>query len=313
MRVFNQEVIESFAEPCSEEVSTSALEWAENTLTEVIEEIRLKRPVVSVDYTYFLTGDFFTGATTVNSQIDIYLCLKSPQLELNTMKLVNNRWIAFWKKVKNAWVSSRQEKKKKKKKQAEQELKEIEIPINKYSIADFKQELINKLLPYLAQDGYIYVYNTGFKIVSREQIGMDINVFPVIANLDTFKLYNSFTNKFIEVDFGNRENNIQEKLDEVGEIFIDLIRIYNNLYFNINNLHANQILIESLLYNIPSELFFGYSLYEIFMKTLNYLKNANISTFVSITDKNKKMFQEKLIGETLVFVSNFIKNIDKMV
>ncbi len=316
MKVFNEEIINEFSEPCPIDVATNVLDWAEDVLTEVIEDIRKKNPVVTSDYSFMLGGEFSTGATTVNSEIDLYICFKSPQLELNTMKLVNNKFIRFWNKIKFSWKGVLADKKSKRRKKKEQEKikakQEVIIPINKFSIANLKSAIVKNLLKYIDTTSYIFVTNNGFKIVAREHLGIDINVFPVISSLDMFKLYNDYTNKFFEFNFGEKEQNIKEKIEKIGEIFILLLRVYNNLFFNIFGQHANQSLIESLLYNVPNELFYGDSFYEIFLKTFNYLKNININNFVSINNTEKKIFSEKLIGESIVHVNNFFKHIEKM-
>lgn len=317
MNIFNEGVVEEFSKPLSEEVATKAVAWTESVLVDILNEIKAKTSVVSSNYEFALMGDFISGATTVNSEIDIYIAFKSPQLEFNSIKIVDKKLRQFWVKIKRAWELSKEEKKNKKRKKSKKQSKitiqEVEnIPSNKYSIIDLKKDILNRLLKALDEKSFVYVNNKSLKIVSRENFGVDINVYPVIASGDDYKLYNDYTAKFEEINFNQFKANLERKIRKAGETYIGITRVLKNMYFNINNYNPSPFFIESVLYNVPDDLFDGYSFYQVFIKVLNYLKNARPENFVSMLDKDKKLFSDKNIPESILSIRDLIKQIDKL-
>ena len=309
-KVFDREVIESFAMSSSQEAVLALVEFVEATFNEVLRKLRTKRPVISDNYSFEIVGEFENGSFSANSCLDFFIIIKSPQLELNTIKLINNKFKTFWNKLKFAYTSSKKEKKSKKNKKKDEQ-KEIIIPVNKYSIADLKQDIINETLNFIDEKCFICSNIYGFKLILREYFGTDVNVFPVLKSGENFQIYNSFSNKFIEINFKNREQNFSTKVESVGDIFILLLRVFNSLYFNIYNTNPNQIAIESLLYSCPDELFVGNDFYEVFLKILNYLYNCNTEKLKCIID-DEILFKNKLVSDSVVTIQNFIKTISKL-
>lgn len=313
-QIFSRETIEDFSKPMSEEVMANVVSWTQSTLKEIIDEIRQTNSVITDQYEFELAGDFLTDTTTVNSEIDLFVVVKSPQLELNSIKLSNNKFKQFWLKVKRAWVSTREERmsKRKRKKKQEKMTQEIVVSPNKYSMADFKKSLIKKMLQRIDANSYIFTTSCGFKLVSREGLGVDVNIYPAIKSGDNYKLYSEYNGKFIESSFDMLGKNLEEKIENVGEIYTQMVRVFKNLYFNLYSNHPSEFLIESLIYNCPDALFFGYDFFEVFVKMLNYLMNANLATFVLISDNKKKLFASKNINESIVTINNLLKQIDNM-
>lgn len=318
MNIFNEEVINEFSKPLSEEVAVKAISWTESVLTDIINEIKAKTSVVSSNYEFVLFGDFITGATTINSEIDFYIAFKSPQLEFNSIKIVENKFRRLSLRIKRAWELSRQEKKSRKKTRknkktvsVQQEV-EIVVPPNKYSIVNLKNDILKRLIKVLDDKSYIYVNNKHLKIVSRDNFGIDINIYPVIKAEDSYKLYDDYTGKFNEINLEQFKTNYNKKLRNAGDVYVGIVRVFKNIFFNVNNYHSSQFFMESVLFNVPDSLFEGYTFYEVFIKVLNYLKNARLETFVSILDKNKKLFSDKTISENIFSISTLIKHIDKL-
>lgn len=308
-KVFDREVIESFVMPSSQESVTSLVNFVENIFSQVLAKLKVKRPAISDNYFFEIVGEFENGSFSANSCLDLFIVIKSPQLELNTMKLINNKFKTFWNKLKFAYSSSKKEKKRKKKKK-KVEQKEILVPVNKYSIADLKQDIINETLNLIDDKCFVCSNIYGFKLVVREYFGTDVNVYPVLKSGESYQIYNSFSNKFINIDFKNRSQNFLEKQNRVGEIFTLLLRVLNTLYFNIYNINPNQIVIESLLYSCPDELFDGVDFYQVFLKILNYLYNCNIEKIKCILD-DESLFKNKLVEDSVVSINSFIRNVVK--
>ncbi len=316
MKVFTREIIENFANPMAEHSYEKAFEWLENSCVGIVEQLRRKTPILTEDYEMVLVGDMLSETSTPNSEIDVFLAFNAPQLELNSIKLTDEKLKRFWFKLKRAYKQSREEKKsKRKKKKKESEIKkEIEVPINKYSILNLKRQLVLYSARTLEEGGVIYTKDTSIKIVAREEIGVDINIYPAIKTEQGYKIYSENTNKFVEYSFEELKDNLTKKIEQVGTTYLDLVRVYKNLYFNINSsLLPSPYLIESLIYNCPDELFFGNNFYEVFIKILNYLHNANLQDFVLINDTNQKIFTSNLINESLANIFSFVRKIDEMI
>lgn len=315
MAILNREVIEEFKNPLSSDVATFAVKWTIEALSEIIEKMKKKYPAISSQYEFMLGGDFLTKTTNANTVIEIFILLKSPQLELNSIKLVDNKFKQLWHRVKMAYKSYREEKatkRKLKKMQLKEKQKEEIFEPNKFSILNFKKQLVSQLVEQIDSNSYILITQTGFKIIARDFLGVDVNVYPVISLDNNFKVFNEITGKFNELSFEDFNQNINEKTEKVGEIYFDIVRVFKNLYFNTQSKNASAFFIESLIYNCPDSLFFGNDFYEVFIKILNYLKNAKTEDFVLITNKSKKLFVSKNINESLVILSNFVKQIDNM-
>ena len=70
-------------------------------------------------------------------------------------------------------------------------------------------------------------------------------------------------------------------------------RILNNLFYGIFNKVPNQIFIESLLFNVPENLYTT-NISETTVNIINFLKNSTMQNFCSICDEKTKIFKETL-------------------
>ena len=136
-------------------------------------------------------------------------------------------------------------------------------------------------------------------------------ILPVINKFGSYNYYSHAKNKFENIDFKNRFKILEEMYQNYEEKVINLLRIFNALYFNLYDNNANSILIESLVYNLPKETYEKKSNYEMFVFATNYLANTKISSLVSIVDQSKKIFQDKLCSASVIDIVNFIKDIKK--
>lgn len=315
MRVFTREIIEDFANEMQNQHYEEAFNWFEVAFTNIIEDLRKKTPIIT-DYEFVVVGDFLTSTFTQNSEIDIFIAFKSPQLELNSIKLSNDKLKRFWLRLKKAYILTRQERKsrRRRRRKREKEEKIVEIPSNKYTMLDLKKQLMQYLSRALTADATIYPNQNGFKIVSRNQIGIDINVYPAIKTEQGYKTYHESKGRFTLHNFKELERNLLKKEESVGPVYFNVVRVFKNLYFNINSSTTPKpYLIESLIYNCPNNLFLGNNFYEVFIKILNYLNNVNISEFLSILDSSQKLFSNELIDEPITVTSSFLRKIDNFI
>lgn len=309
LKSFNQKIIAEFTNICPKEVVERVCGISVALLDECIEEIKQHVPIMHAKHDYASVDEHRFGTSTVNSEISLFVVFKSSQLELNTIELVNNKFEKFKIKFLNALKSMKKTKRKKKKKKEDETQVQIQ-QVSKYSILNLKKDLAQLLVSKIDKESYIQVTDYCIKLVSPNSLGITVNIFPVLESGNEYKLYNSFKNTFLEVDFKDRDKNFNEKYGQVGLNFLYMIRVFNNLYYSLYNSSINQIFVESLLFNVPDELFDGYSFYESFIKILNYLSNVNLKNFVSITDTTKKLTDEKLIEQSLSVVHKFFNDIE---
>ena len=111
---------------------------------------------------------------------------------------------------------------------------------------------------------------------------------------------------FITIDFRQRYMNIGKKIDEANSSFRDVLRIYNALYLNLMEEKPNMIMLESLLYNCPNNLFTD-DIYQSFLNTANYLFVTSIFQLKSVCDENTKLVNESLCKGDLSQISRFLK------
>ena len=235
--------------------------------------------------------------------------LKSPQLELSIMNLDRNYIKKTWNKVKSAWISANVKPKKRKNKQKHVISDKIEL--QKYTVSNLKIELINLLSKRLTNKTKLYNNNYGISILSKYDLGINVNIYFVFSNSENYKMFNTNTYKLIDIDFGERYQNIISKNASTNNQFSKMQRIINGLYSNITNSNLNQILLESLLYNCDDELYTG-NTYEMFIKIFNYINISAIQKFKSITNENLYVFEDKLVTTSYVEFNRFMKNVSKL-
>lgn len=312
LKIFNEKIITEFTSICPKDVVEHVCGISVALLDECIEQIRHRVPIMHAEHDYVFVDEHRFGTSTVNSEISLFIVFKSSQLEFNTIKLVNSKFEKLKIKFSSALKSMKKTKRKsKKKKEIDAQDSKLQIQqITKYSILNLKKDLSQLLVNKIDKKSYIQIMDYCIKLVSPNSLGITVNFFPVIESENGYKLYNSFNNTFLEVNFKDRDKNFNEKYEQVGLNFLYMIRVFNNLYYSLFNSSINQIFVESLLYNVPNELFEGYSFYESFIKILNFLSNVNLKNFVSITDTTKKLTDEMLIEQSFSTVNKFFNDIE---
>ena len=75
-----------------------------------------------------------------------------------------------------------------------------------------------------------------------------------------------------------------------NDMFYKVVRIFKSLAMNAWQT-TNLTFIDSLLYNCPNELFVG-NVFDAFIRSFNYLKNAHIADFYSVYNLNKSIYAQ---------------------
>ena len=309
MAIFDKNTIIGFAENVDESVVNEDYSALIQILTNVMSDLSKKNAMINSDLEILPINEFSTGAITPISSLDVFLVLKSPQIELNTIKIVKNKFVSFWERLKLAWQKSKIKKKRKKRKKNMDEQSTLISQIKgKYNINDFCIDLVNAISKYITPLNLVSSTNAIVSI-KGDDFTYPINIYPAIKKGETYSVYDKILNKFFSYDFSQRWTNLQEKFNGIENKAVNIIKIYNMLYFNINNKNAYQPFIESLVYNMPLTVFDGDDCYQWFIKSINFLNNTNLTTFISVLDNKKLMFKDENLFTNMYEIINFIKNI----
>ena len=233
--VFDEKYIMTFAKSINPQYVDQAYEYICNIMDNAFDFMCQKRAIVT-EYSYEIVNECVTYSENQNSTLDIFVKVKSPQLELGVLKLNNNYFKKFLNRVKWAWNSNKKPKKKRRllfknlNKEPETNDYLINVDSEKYNIKQFKIDYMNILANYLSEETKLYINNYGITILAEEEIGMNINLFFAFNNGEKFKLFNQNTYKLVEVDFGSRLQNIELKNKSTNNNFTAMLRIFNGLY-----------------------------------------------------------------------------------
>ncbi len=275
-----------------------------------IEKISRQIPFINIENSIFQpVNETFNLALTPTSEYKYFLGLQSPQIEINCtngsdfFKNFKQRWIQAWQD------SKKKRKRKKKNEKIENEVKYNEFNPDKYNLENFCRDFQLALCENLSET--TIVYNTGKSIIIQGRDDFDflakIVIIPVIFRDDKFNYFINKKQGFITIDMNERLKNFNEKLDIVGDCFVDVVKLFNSLFKSVTKESINQIFIESLLYNVPNE-FFVDDIYNSFIKILNYFNTTDISSFKSINNLEVSIFKNPLIKNAGYQFNKFLKN-----
>ncbi len=301
MKLFDKAFIESFAQPVDENVLNESVGVVCELLGQAVENISKSKVAVAKFYEILPDGELASGAISSTSSLDFLLVLNSPQLILNTQKLVDNKFKSFWIKLKAAWKranTSRRQKKKLKKKKEKPSLEPT-----KYTLYNFSKDLVTQLAMNLSNLSIVTMSNIDITI-EGEDLPFVVNVKVLIKTEKGFGYYDSNKNKIISFNYGHRNENINSSAKGLA-----LTRIYNNLYYNLYKEAPSQIFIESLIFNMPEGIFAPDDIYEVFIKSINYLNNTNLTLFKSVIDKDVSLWKEPLNGIGIGYARQFVDKI----
>ncbi|MBP3431721.1 MAG: hypothetical protein J6K39_02575 [Clostridia bacterium] len=311
----DRELIEGLNESSNQEFFENVNEIMYELVTNVITDISAKSPFVRVEKCILQpANEIFTGAFSQRSTYDYFLGVDNTQIEFNS-KTKKNHWKYIWREFKASWRLGKKKykKSKKEKQQHEQALQSID----KYKLSDFRHDIVNKMAQYLTDTSIIYEHMRNISIIGADDFGTGVKVNVYIGVYDSkrkvFKLFNEAKNKFTEVDFADRFSNIEYKQEECGEMYVNMIKIFNALFAKAHKRVPNQILVESLVYNCPKVLFDQKDVYKTFVNVANYIRLVNPRDLVSICNPAKNIFEEPLIlgNSSQLDFSKIISLLDK--
>lgn len=257
-------------------------------------------------------NSFANASNTQVSELDMLISINSPQLELNSYKLVLSKWQKFNKNLKDAWANRNSKKKKKKKKRAVQQASKHQyyddLP---YNIMRLKNDLFDEIVRHMSNLSIIYNQPYKIKVVANQELGITFNIYVAIKVGETTKIWNPALNDFDTYNLTNLQNEVSEKTKKLGPNFLDVFRIFNNLYFYINKKQPPMGLIESVMFSIPESLFSG-TIEDCFCSIINYLNNIKAVTMFNEAKLENYVVGKNLQGQTKTQLVAFIKSICKV-
>lgn len=311
---FDAKFIENIIANNNFEFIETLQEKVANLLSLAIEELSQRVPFISLENTILQpVNETFNGAFTPMSKYVYFLGINSPQLEVNSL----NRSINFKKlrqRFVQAWYDTKRRKSKRRKKKEEEESHRYsEFEPGKYGLENLRRDLQLAMVKNLSVTSI--VYNTSDRLIIQGKDDFSsvaqIEIIPVIYDGEIFKYFISKRKGFLPVNIEERLINFNIKSEIVGENFYNVLKIFNNLFKNITKENVNQIFVESLLYNVPNDLFVGDDVYQVVVNIINYLSMTDVSKFVSIENKKENIFKSKLTGNSAALFNRFMKNLNK--
>lgn len=315
-KVIDKQLIESIVRKKNDEFIDKVYEKLNLIVSNAVDDLSQQIAYINLDNVILQpANELISGAFTDNSKFIYLLGIDSAQLELNTLKSTN-----FWKDLKNrliyAWKfrNTRRAKRKerKRKKQQEKDVAANQVVYNfdpsKYNIYSLCEDLQSAIAKFSALTTIVYLEDTRIRLIGKDDYGANtqIIIYPVIYNGEVYKFYAGRKKGFVEINVSLRAQNLNQKFENCGQNFIDMIKVFNVLYFYANKTMPNQIFIESILTSCPNELFKGEDAYTVFVKIINYLTMTSVKDIKSINNLNKTIFTDPLSSSSALGYEKFI-------
>ena len=248
-----------------------------------------------------------------NSNCVYFLGIENAQLELNSTKKLNI-WKNFKYRLVYAWKNRKVFKRKRrfwrkrKINKDEGNLEKIKFDPAKYSMFNLAEDLQTSMVNFLTETSIIELKDTMLKIIGKDDFGSTASIIIYLVSYSNGKFKYFLPNKrgFVELDINSRVNKINEKITAVGPNFVDVLKVFNTLYYNINSHMPNQIFMESLLCSVPNELFEGNDIYKVFKKIINYVSIRSLSSIQSINDSSKNICNDNVCGNCAIYFNKMV-------
>ncbi len=296
--VLTREIVEGLNESSNAGFADNINNIVYSLVSQAVENISAKSPFIQVDKCNIIpVNEIYIGAFSQLSEYDYFLGIENTQIEFNS-KVKKNWWKYIWREFKASWRIGRK-KKYRKKKRYEEPVQKVPVTIEKYKLSDLRRDLMYRIADQITETSMVYEFPYKISLIGSDDFGtgVRINIYVTIyeAGTDTYKLYKESRNKFINVNFGRRYQNLDEKIEEVGKSFVDIAKIFNALFSKVYDRIPNQILLESLLYGCPKALFDKDDIYKTFVNIANYIRIKNPKSFASICDQSISVFDDPLV------------------
>lgn len=305
----SQSLIKNFVKFTNQTPFENAYERVGTIINSAMNTIMSRNPFIN-KYKLVIANEALSGSAVSGSTLDIFLILDAPQIELNFIQKQGGRLklgiTNFLKAFKDNFKLIKRKKHNKKRLQKEESKL---IKTENYNIANFYRDLQIQLCKELCETTTVFHATNHLKVMGKEEFGVEVSIFPVfISSQNEIGIYNIRNKKRQVVNFRYRYENLDKKNSKTKNIYKLIIRIFNNLYYNVYKYVPNQIFVESLIYNVPNE-YFSSDIYNTMIKIVNFLKNSAMQNFVSICDDSISIYKEPLNTVSFEMTYRFIKSI----
>ena len=262
-------------------------------LESAMQDISKRNPFIT-NYDIKIANEALSGSAISASSLDFFVILDALQMETNythkkgrSFKLILSQFVDEFKR--NFKLFGRKISNKK----IEKIDKQFELEKN-YNVETFYKDFNFQLLKKCNKATKIGVYGNKININNSNEIGINVNIYPVFKKSEEiYNMYNIKNGNVFEIDFKDRFYNVSLLYEKTNHMSQIQTRILNNIFYCVFNKVPNQIFIESLLFNVPENLFTT-NIPETTVNIINFLKNSTMQNFYSICDKNTKIFSEPL-------------------
>lgn len=333
-KVIDRGMIEEFGAHVNSESSRRVCYTLSDNIDDIAMELSQANPFVNIQNTeLLLAGDFFTNTPIVMSELDFYLVVRSAQIELNSIGPMEKKWRVWLERLRVAWGNRNKNSAKARKRAAKKAKKDSKKKVitqkdltekkeKPYTIASFKTDFFEGLTERVTNLTVLYNQANKIRILAKDEFGFRINIYPAIKHDDGLKIWDTRTNKFILTQPDEAKKLLEEKNQEIlknnskieeEDILYSIIRVFKNIFYNVMQSY-NYSFLESVIYSCPNSLFkldkeSEHPVYEVFLKVLNYLNNANISNIRSIYNQEKTIYQQH--GVTVYGLKSFLKEVNE--
>lgn len=310
--ILERKFIESLVKSENQDFAGAIQEKVINLVALSIENLATRVPFISIDNVILQpVNETFNGAITSMSKYVYFLGIDSPQMELNSLSYNPN-----FKKYKDRFIQAWHDTKRKKSRRRRQKEEEkshqyVEFEPEKYNLEAFRRDLQLSLVENLSITSIVFNTTDRLIIQGKDDFGStsQIEIIPTIYDGEYFKYFLGRRKGFVKINMDERLINFNIKYETAGKNFFLMIKLFNNLFKNLTKENVNQIFVESLLYNIPDEFYHEDDIYSIFIKIINYLNMTDVSEFVLIEDKSKKIFKSNITKGSAGLYNKFMKHI----
>lgn len=273
------------------------LSLAVDNLSSQISYINLKNVLLQP------VNELVTNAFVDNSNFVYFLGINNAQLEMNTAHKMNF-WKNFKERFKYAWKNRKdfgkrkRKRRKKKLKYEEEKQKDIKIDPSKYSIYNLAEDMQNSICNYLYETSMISCVDNCLQIVGKDDFGTNTSIIIYLVHMNEtgFKYYAGFKKGFIDVNVNKRIENVNQKINLVGENYVKILKVFNTLFYNVNGYMPNQVFMESILNYCPNELYESDDIFKVYLKIVNYLSLKTIRNIKSINNEAETIHEDKICG-----------------
>lgn len=315
-----KQLIESLANKDNSNFVRSVNEKVNNVIALAVEHLASKVSYITLDNVVLQPiNETFNDAFVDGSNYVYLLGIENPQLEINTIKKegfwkgIKKKLIYFWKNRKFLKMKKKRFRKKKKEDNSLEEKSFASLNQNQYTIFDLTEDLQQSLINFLAESSIVYLNKNALQIIGKEDFGSNVKIMVYLTIIDgqIHKQYLNQKQGFININLLNRYRFTGDKHSVVGNNFVKMLKIFNSLYFNINNYLPNQIFVESILCACPDELFEGDDIYKVYLKIVNFLSLKTIRGIKSINDPLKTIHEDKICGNCGVDFNKMLEELGK--